>query len=429
MKNTSTIDFSLPILWKLRQKYPLARITMMYTTINRTQILRDSTFVNIFCIENKIDVMDLSDFLIGSSPLLKKIMRAMFKETYSDNLSINKIKELKYKNLKALCIRYLRPLERILTRVFLNKNFLAELNPDIILFDNRTTTTFIGRDELYKYIELKKIPTILLPHAPHYINPTDEFCGFDEKNNDAMPKYTEHWMPFRFGTPWDVLPKQKEQFIYIGYPGLDSKWKNYLLSKETKRTNNILIMTRKFLSKGMNKSENYDPFTLTYDEVYYFYKRLSLSLVKIKNKPTLYIKPHPSSSKIATENILKEVGIKDYIITYELFYDLLPKIDRVITQFTTSIALPIAYNIPTLIVADKLQKYVNSSWSILEVYYKGLTFYSSYDDFENNINNLFSEEVNRFIIKDYKHLREFFDDGSINRAIERIEYLYKGYIN
>lgn len=426
MKNTSTIDFTLPILWGLRQKYPKAKITMLYVTVNKTQILRDSKFVDEFCQKNEVDVLDLSDFFILKSSLLKKFMRTVFKDAYADKLSLKEISFLNKKILKALIVRYLRPFDKMFTKLLLDKNFFEKLNPDIILFDNRTTTTFVGRDNLYSFLEKNNIPTILLPHAPHYIHATDEFCNFDEKNSDAMPKYTEHWMPFKFGTPWDMLPNQKDQFIQIGYPGLDSKWKEYILSKKNANENNCLVMTRKFLAKGVQKPENFDPFTLTYDEVYKFYDILAKSLKKAKKNPKLYIKPHPSSSKIATEVILKEVGITNYEITHELFYDLLPRIDKVITQFTTSIALPIAYHIPTLFTADKLQEYVNSSWSILEGYYKGLTFYSSYDDFENNINRLFSIDINEIVSNDYKHLRKFFDDDSIDMAIKRIEYLYKG---
>jgi hypothetical protein len=424
IKNTSILDFSIPLLWATREKYPNSKITIFFAVINRKQILRDSLFFENFCRSNNIDIVELSDFLDIKSRTTLKYIRNIFKESYSDKISLKTLIKNNGKGLKSYFMRFLRPIEKTIMQFFLDKQFMDKLNPDYVLFDNRTSTSFIGRDEMYNYLEKNKIKTALLPHAPHYIYPTNEYCSFDEKNKDIMPKYVEHWMPFKFGKPWNVSPKgTKEQFIFTGYPGLDTLWKDYIYNKNNKKDNNlnILIMTRKFLSEGQEKKENSDPFTLTYDEVYEFYDTLAKSIFKLNNKIKVIIKSHPSSSKPELVRILEDVGFKNYEITYELFYDLLPKIDRVISQFTTSLVLPVSYKIPTLIFEDNLQVYVNDSWNVLKTFYSQLSFYIKDDELNKNIELFISNKSHELATQDYYHLRKYFDDDSINRCLNRMK--------
>ena len=63
IKNTSTLDFSLPVLWGIRNRLPKAKISILYTFLNKDQILRGSEYMSDFCAENNINQYDLCDFL------------------------------------------------------------------------------------------------------------------------------------------------------------------------------------------------------------------------------------------------------------------------------------------------------------------------------------------------------------------------------
>ena len=304
IKNTSTLDFSLPILWALRNKHPKAKISILYTCLNKNQILREGNFANKFCHENAIKQYDLSDFLFIKNVFLAKLIRGIFSRSYSNKTGYREDKFAALFNLssffKSISLSFFYHIEKIISKFIVHiENVMPTLDPDLILFDNRSITNFYGRDIIYKYFESEKKPVVLLPHAPHYNGPSDEFCIFDEKNSCFMPEYTEHWMPFKYGEPWKAAPEHYNQFIKIGYPGLDSSWKDYIFAnnKETTDTIRCLVLTRKFLSKNFSRPNNYDESTLDYYETYNFLKSLHDS---IKDKGVcveIIVKPHPSSSK------------------------------------------------------------------------------------------------------------------------------------
>ncbi|MFT5926902.1 MAG: hypothetical protein ACI805_000015 [Candidatus Azotimanducaceae bacterium] len=428
MKNTSTLDYSLPVLWGIRQKYPTAKISILYTTLNKKQILRDSIFLEEFCCENDIQQYDYSSFIVGVPAVFKALILRFFERSYSDKLSLVELRRDKFRNfgkvLKSVLVRYMKPVElRISALLVRAKRILPSLAPDIILFDNRTVTDCYGRDELYRYFEKERKPVILLPHAPHYIHATDEFCRFDEHNSNLMPSYTEHWMPFKFGTPWEVAMEHKTQFIKIGYPSLDSRWWNHIRQDADDRDGiTCLVMTRKCLPEGKVRPQGYDHFTLDYEEVVRFYRMLKNVVDKLSYSVNIVIKPHPSSSEPENRKILDQVGLTGYAITYESFYELLPRVDMVVSQFTTSLAMPIAYNIPTMVVAAELQQFVHRQWPVLEKYYQGLKYFTNEADFEDKLAEMFTTiHEPQKKMADYEHLRQFFEDRAIDTAIDRID--------
>ena len=88
IKNTSTLDFSIPILWGLRKKYPSAKISILYTSLNKDQVLRKSTFMRKFCAENRIVQYDLCDFLQSPYKKISNLLRRCFAKSYSERVKI-----------------------------------------------------------------------------------------------------------------------------------------------------------------------------------------------------------------------------------------------------------------------------------------------------------------------------------------------------
>jgi hypothetical protein len=430
IKNTSTLDFSMPLLWGLREKYPDAKISILYTSLNKSQILRDSKFMYAFCDKNKIQQYDLCDFLSRPGVPLSDLIRGCFASSYSDTTRLSAIKEVgqgkSLKVIKAILLRYMRPLERIVSRLFVApEQIMVKLNPDLVLFDNRSVTDFPGRDVMYGYFESAKKPVVLLPHAPHYIGAGAEFCRFDEHNDNLMPEYTEHWMPFKYGEPWKVAPSHRAQFINIGYPGLDTSWWEYISSdKKVNKKIRCLVLARKCLPKHQQRPIGFDESTLDYEEGMNFYAMLNKTIREAGFDIEIVVKPHPSSSEPENHEMLSAVGLENYVISYESFYDLLPSIDVVVSQFTTALSLSIAYNIPTMLVETKLQHSVHDRWPILADFYLNLKYYSMQSEFSSNFVQLIAEiSAMEKSTADKRNLRRFFDDGSLELAINRVEVL------
>ena len=430
IKNTSTLDFSLPILWGLRKKYPNAKISILYTSLNKNQILRNSKFMTNFCDENNIGQYDFCDFLIIDSRWLSRFLRRVFIRSYSDKLDLKDFRNLwKSKPIsivKSLYVKLIMLAEKIFSKLCVNHAEILEvLNPDIVLFDNRSVTAFVGRDSIYKFFETKTPPVVLLPHAPHYIGPSAEFCVFDEHNKCLMPEYTEHWMPFKHGEPWKAAPSHYEQFVKIGYPGLDKLWWNYLsTSRKVDKTIQCLVMTRKFLPEFYSRPAGFDEATLDYDETFSFLAMLASAIRVLGVDIQVIVKPHPSSNKLENHKILEAVGFKNYKISYDSFYDVLPRVDLVVSQFSTALALPIAYSIPTMLVETKLQLSIHNRWPILADFYLNLKYYSLQSELTSKFAALISDlTCAHHMDSDYELLRNFFDDGSLDLAIARVGVL------
>ena len=434
IKNTSTMDYTLPLLWGIRQNNPNTKLTILYCVADKRQIIRDSKYIDKFCDENSVNQYDFTDFIKPKFKFFTPLWRKLFSKSYSDQLSLRsflyKNKEIsKIELIDTLLSRLLKLIEYNLGRVLIDvNNILPKLDADFVLFDNRTTTTFYGREKFYRYFEETKIPIALLPHAPHYNSPTDEFCKFDEQNENPLPQYTEHWMPFEFAEPWLVTPSHRDQFIKVGYPGLDSNWITHQMkSKDTKKNGELkcLILTRKFLSKGAIRPDNCDPFTLDYDEVLHALQDMVNAASKCSISVKFIIKPHPSGSSIENQKILQDSGMKNYEVTYESFYKLLPNIDFEISQFSTSLMLPVVYGIPTIVVNSSVQEYIHNQWSVVKDMYLGLNFFTKdYMDLEENfieIVDILKEKKNNMKVKeDMKFMRQYAMDNGINNCIERI---------
>ena len=103
IKNTSTLDFTIPLFWKIKEKYPKCKISILYCVFDKKEILRDSRFFTNFCKNYDIKEYDFSDFLKNSIIPLKSFFKAIFLKSKADKLSFYEIKEnLKRFNIKAL---------------------------------------------------------------------------------------------------------------------------------------------------------------------------------------------------------------------------------------------------------------------------------------------------------------------------------------
>ena len=118
IKNTSTLDFTVPILWGLRKKYPRAKISILYTSLSRNKILRNSEFITKFCNENSIKQYDFCDFLIIDFQLLSSCLRRVFFRSSSDKLALKDFRNLRRANLALLAESIFASLLMLAEKIF-----------------------------------------------------------------------------------------------------------------------------------------------------------------------------------------------------------------------------------------------------------------------------------------------------------------------
>ena len=128
----------------------------------------------------------------------------------------------------------------------------------------------------------------------------------------------------------------------------------------------------------------------------------------------MIFKPHPKASHPRVKNLLKECDLNDYIITYEPFFYTLPKIDLVISNFSTSLLMPIFFNIPTVLIEDEVQFIINE-WEVLKKMYQNLSFYCKEND---QLSRLIKKALSsNFNSSDKIFLRKYYSDKQLERNL------------
>ena len=420
LTNTSTIDTSLPLLWHIRNNYPKAKIVILYCVSNKEQVLRESKYISRFCLDYDITQVDLSDFLTLPKSL-KTVWRDLFKSSYNDSYSIKKviksprkILKKKYRNFVGMAIK--KKLEYLFCKKFVSfQNLDQFIKPDIIFFDLREKIRFGGRDKLFSYLYQKKITTLLLPHSPHDIREDIGLASFDEFGQ-YFPEFCKYWIPFKYSRIEQKKPERSGDFLTLGYPAFDSKWIDFQEKKllnDNKSSKKIgLILIRNFYDVNAKVPEG-EFFTVSYKVNMIFLNRLADSLKKLSHDVHLIIKPHPKASLPRTKELLENSNLENYTISYEPFFEQIKHIDFVVSTYTTSLLLTQICGVPTILVEDYVQKYVNE-WKVLEDMYKGLSMYVEENDSLSDKIKIALETYDSR--RDIYHLRSYFPDNNLDNA-------------
>jgi hypothetical protein len=415
IKNSSTLDFSLPLFRVMKANDPSIEIIILYCVFNKNEILRHSEFYKKEFDKLEIRQIDLFQysFVKNIIPNFNVIISSKF-----DNLPLSEIFH-KLANFKLKYIfNFLLKIVDYFLRKVIEKSIkfdwiLPSINPDIILFDNRNGYNFPGRNSIYNYMYHKKKPVFLIPHAPHMRDAFSEFCEFDEFG-DELPQFCHFLVPLKYGTPWIGRENKKKQFIVSGYPGLDKSWLSYC--KKCKKSehfqkiyNNdkkyIIFSMRRYLSPGVKRDDNTDDYVLSYDEMIDALLILEKFIKKIKYEGLIILKPHPSNNFNDIKQLMKNVPLIDYIISKESIYAHLHHA-LLLYSLPSTVSLVTAFaGIPTIIVDGRLQKTINQNWVILKEIYE-------MSSFTININNIDQACVYLKNYKFKKELRKFYSDDA-----------------
>lgn len=434
IKNTAALDFALPILWKIKQEHPRAQVSVLYCTLSRKKILRESRFYSKILSTCGINQYDFADFLQAPYAVLRGLWRRLCSRSNWDSLSWDRrLRQFPAGKQVAYYLQgFISHLESFLTRKVNFQQILPSLNPNIVLFDN-TIVTHSGQEYFYAYFSSVKKKVILLPHAPHH-STTTAFTPFDEAGEE-LPDYCEFWMPFKFDRTWERLLERKSQFAYVGYPGLDSEWLdqfksgNHLHLTEKSRSScskeslRCLFIIRKFLSKGQTRTPDVY-LTYDYDEFSYYLNLVGTALKNAEVDIELIVKPHPSNDLQTVKDVFSGSGIPNWQITRESVYVLLPECDFVISLYSTTMLIPAMAGIPVVLLNSRIQSVVHQEDAMKRLY-TGLYFYlENPEDLPLRLKEVIGiayeqRRTNQAVWNgDIEHLRYFYPDGAMHKALE-----------
>jgi hypothetical protein len=451
IKNTSTMDFTVPVLKEIKEKNQNINVSVLYCVMSRGNILRKSTFWDKQFEDSNIVQIDYCNHLKWPWTIFEKVIRKFFSGSKHEKIYIREVWRLYIINAKkasivgfiiyllkeysileifgSLAQTTISFIERLGVRRLVDiSKILPAIKPDFILFDNRALINFPGRDEIYQWMYRNKVKVGLLPHAPHLRDPLSEFCPFDEKG-EALPDFCEFWVPLKFGTPWLMIPKRKDQFYLTGYPGLDSEWLSWCKDgmgegkslRGPREPIRCLFVMRRYLPKGEKRPDGMDPYIIDYEEFANIIKSLIGSFNNLGLNVNLILKPHPANSyKILKKDLLR-MGVKNWEISQDSIYQCLSKIDLVVGLFSTVLLIPAMAGIPTILIKTKLLTTVHSEWPFLEEIYSNMPYYVEHINnlsmmLERAIKSIESEPDKLEIMR----LRNYYEDGSIGRVCARI---------
>lgn len=438
VKNTAALDFAVPLLWKIKQENPQANVSVLYCTLSRKKILRESRFYSEVLSSSGIVEYDFADFLQVPYVTLRGLWRRLCSKSNRDSSSWDQRlcqfpagRRVAYYMQRSISV-----LESFLTRKVNVQEILPSLNPDIILLDHTSSSAFNEKDRLFGYFRQAKKKVVLLPHAPHHAR-TIAFTPFDKKG-EILPDYCEFWMPFRFDRTWEALPEKRNQFVYVGYPGLDSEWLEKITTDSSidstnkkrlaqhKKPLRCLFVVRRFLAKGQTRGSGDNAFVYSYAEFSHYLNLLKMSLEKAGTEVELIVKPHPSTDFQTLNDVFGESGIQNWRITHDSIYGILSEIDFVISLYSTVFFIPAMAGIPVVLLHSSTQSVVHQEDEFKQLY-TGLRFYlENPEDLPLRLKDVIeiAYERRRAGLEwdgDVKHLRHFYPDGAMERCMERLE--------
>lgn len=432
IKNISALDYSLPLLWKIRRADPRARVSVLYCVLSRRKILRRSSFYSRVLGDIGAAEYDFADFLQAPFSLATGLWRRLCGRSSWDSPAYKGFRGGLLRRSGRRAQRVLNWCEGFLAHRVDHARVLTTLDPDVILFDNRGRTEFVGREHFYEYFERTGKRIFLLPHAPHHTG-TTAFTPFDERG-EALPNYCEFWMPFLHDRTWEVVPQRREQFRRVGYPGLDAEWLAWLrgngaaatgepaLSVGAGRPLRCLFIIRKFLRPGKKRPAGHDAYIFENEEFARYLRLVREAIAGCGREVELVLKPHPSNDYLSCRRELEASGIARWRITHESVYAEVPRCDLVISLYSTTLLIPAMAGIPVILLHSRIQDEIHQ-WAEMKELYAGLRYYLAEPE---RLPETMREVVKALdrgeapVDADVRHLREFYPDGALHRCLERL---------
>lgn len=385
IKNTSTLDFSIPVLLELKKRghevilIDLCRkknsLSSLYANLIKEYdieyISREDLFPKTFQyilkfldqIELRAAPVRLEEFL-SAEKRISGILNFVFRNLGSIVFNILRISFYKYTSLLR------GPASRLLA-------LLDEC--DVILWDHRTSTSFYFNDYIVSHLKDYSGQIFLVPHAPHMRDPVTEIylpvTGCLNENYNYL-------LPLNWSDNDVVYSSHEARFLHCGYPGFDESWRAEVESRsEQKHAGTVLILMRPFSDQSINDRSKIDHYVLSYTETVDW---LLACKKQIGNDvERIHLKLHPSNSEKAVEDLLQEINfpVEVKILNEDIFMSV-AKVDTVYGFYSTTLLIASAFGCKTYCMRTSLVERSFKDWPILEQVYHdyGIKFMHLRDD-------------------------------------------------
>ncbi len=315
---------------------------------------------------------------------------------------------------------------------------LERLKPTLVIYDHRSNSALYGKvvTEYHQYFETTKVPVVLSPHAPHQID-LDRFVPFSKTGN-GLPAYCDYWMSFIHDEHWRSNPETKPQMHYIGFPGMDTKWLSYckprgpIVHRPKRAPNELtcLFVIRRFLNRGEPDWPDFSQhYIFNHEEFMEIAQCVSNTLRQLGRPVHLLVKPHPSNDFGRVEEMMRDVRMPNYSITTEPIYGVLNRIDFVLSVYSTIFFVPAVMGIPVALLNTRVQRDVHAQSQVMKELYENFHYYvPEYNQLaavlQRIVTRLDGPRISLADDPDVQHMRRYYPNGSIERALDRVRALH-----
>jgi hypothetical protein len=420
-KNTSSLDFSLPLYWGLRATGVKFQAVVLICAVHKSQILGKSEYYERELKKLNIQLVDYSDLLLQRGSFFLSYLLQAFR--FFSNIFVDDQRNLNQSlGTETIVSKIFRRVYNYgMAFAFSSLNFSNTLkldSVDFVILDNRERADFLLSRRLNNQIFNSDPIKLVTPHAPHYI---DEYFSFVRVNpyGPQMVSDCDIWLPFHLSRPELKHPHLKKQFFRSGYPGLDEAWLNHCRgdAQGTRKYVKCLVIGRKFLPKNVTQKKS-DLVTLEYGQVLTDLEKIKDAFESCDKAVELIFKLHPSGDLGLAKQVLIDAKIENFTVTTEPLYSCIADVDLVISPYSTAVMITAMSGIPTVILRSELQEQINAHWIKIREMYEGMSFYVDYDCLTSTIKKILVDD--NCGSADVNFLRHYFEDGAINRCVSRL---------
>lgn len=428
-KATSELDFGLPLLGKLRERYPDARIDVVYSVINRERILRGATFYSRFFRDHGITEWDFADFLFPPVHLFRSVLRQFSRLSYWDGVPV---RDGGWSSVKALPLRIVRVARRLIDTAALASvdlsGILARFDPDVIFFPLRDFS-FPFKDGLIRRTYAGRAKVVLTPHGAFSSTGFDHLHYGRDSGPQPLPDFCYYWYPCDREETVARYPALSSQMRYVGYTGLDSEWFDYVRQRypdprrqtvDGRAPLRCLFIIRKFLPKAEYAVFDEREFRSIVDAVVGGLRRSGRDI-------RLVVKGHPSNDLDRVRAIFDASGYANWELTREPIYLEITRADFVVSVPSTSTLVPAMHGLPVIFLNCSVLDQFYEAWPFMRTLLSGLEFHvERLAEFDAVLGRVLERVQSGSRVsdgEDLRHFRQFYPDGSLQVCMEHVETL------
>tara|TARA_B100000029_G_scaffold516748_1_gene633631 strand:+ start:6764 stop:8032 length:1269 start_codon:yes stop_codon:yes gene_type:complete len=412
VEESPSLDFSLPFLQFTDDDSKV----LVFSTKPSYKHWYEDTPDNLIFRDKNITFFTTLDTM-NAPRIVKKILYKFTKKNRSNTDNFFE------KVLRKICTAVINVFSK--PNIFINEYFSG--NPDVVLIETRNDLipNKVNKD-LFNWINKNNIKCIGIPNSAYTLESVkwSPITPFGKHNIKAAPFYKfpnnyEYWMTS--SQPYVIEQLKEVPYRIVGYPGADTNWINLFRFDENRNIDskeiNLLLNIRHF---GKNRNLGFGIGQYNIDDIKLFFNILKECIERENQiKFNLYIKPHYYVNFSDFEKILKDLEIKNFEFLKTSIYKALNNIDIVIGLHTSVNLISALSGYPTLLFPQVLTDNIKKDDIKTKNMYEGMRGYSeNKDEFKEKFRFLLNNK-NRidFSKKDREHLREFFDDKSIENIL------------